>query len=126
MASQPLFVLARTGDLYHVRVIARDIDPNAGRPGAIQVEIDDPNRRPSTGWVLQGPAASLLYLALTGHRYGDDPNDAEPQTARTARAILATIREPGYYLASRIVAHFGEIILPGLGQRQARPERVEL
>lgn len=126
MTRQPLFVLARTGDLYHVRIIARDVAPEAGRPGAIRVEIDDPRHSPAEGWVLQSPAAALLYIALTGHRYGDDPDDAEAMSARTARAILATLREPGYYLASRIVNHFGEIILPGLGQRQARPERVEL
>lgn len=125
--ANPFFILAKSGDLYHVLLVATDATTIT--PGVHRTRVDYPNgtdRREQPGWSLSGPAASLLYVALAGHAYGQPAHTASAYAARTARAILATRRQPGYHLAAKVVAHFGQKIWPGLGKLPVGPLRVQL
>jgi hypothetical protein len=111
---KPFFVLAQVGDLYRVQVLATDLVPERG-PACSRVEIETGpglSGRGTPGWMLRGLAAELLYLALAGHRYGESSARARAELAYYARAHLATIREPGFYLACLVLRQAGEYI-PG-------------
>ncbi len=116
MHAKPFVIIARTGDLYHLAVLATDMVSNT-TPAFAHVEVyTQSTRRQRRAWALRGRPAELLYLSLTGHEYGADPATANPYAARAARVILATLAEPGFYMASLVVKHSGEFIQPGLGQ----------
>lgn len=122
--ANPFFILAKSGDLYHVLIVGADASRLT--PGAHRTRVDYPDGGSQPGWSLTGPAASLLYVALAGHAYGAPAHTASAYAARTARAILATRRQPGYHLAAKVVAHFGDKIWPGLGKLPVGPLRVQL
>lgn len=75
-------------------------------------EIDS---RPSI--VLTGPIADLLYVALAGHAYNKSPHEASTHAARSARAIILSLRSyrRSWELAHQAIQVYGDYIQPFLG-----------
>lgn len=109
----PRFLIEQHHDLWSIFAFIQSNTPDLlNCPGA------DANQ-----YLIAGPAADLLYLCLTGHRYGTPGSWASAEIARAARAHLQAIAPTpgGYWLAGRIVAHWGEEIWPEM--KRPAPER---
>lgn len=105
----PHFIVIRHGDLWTVEAF---------------ISLDHPV---ATGWfgdgrrcLIGGEAAQLLYLCLGGHRFGTPGRQADPQIAWQARAHLAAIAPTpgGYWLAHRVVLHWGPDVWPEMKREE--------
>lgn len=67
-------------------------------------------------YLIGGPAADLLFMCLAGHRFGTPCYEASFSLAQAARAHLAAVApEPGgYWIANRVVQHWGYNVWPGM------------
>lgn len=126
MSLNPIFIIQKNHDLYSVAAIGPD--------------ATTPDERPSLH--VRGEPGKLLYMALTGHRFGTSPDTAHQLIATQARAALtaynsksipevleylaATIgpapdlteilnQAQQYLLARAVVADWGNFIKPFLG-----------
>jgi hypothetical protein len=65
-------------------------------------------------FLIGGPAADLLFMCLAGHRFGTPRYEASFEVAQAARAHMAAMApEPGgYWIANRVVQHWGYNVWP--------------
>lgn len=105
----PQFIVAQHGDAWTVGAFMMAAYPSEGS-GWIAYETGELSGQ----YLIAGPAADLLYLCLCGHPFGSPGSDARPSIARAARAHLTAIapQPGGYWLAHRVVMHWGEQIWP--------------
>lgn len=102
----PQFIVEQTHDVWSLYAFIQNEQPDllGGR-------IEGSNQ-----YLISGPAAELLHLCLAGHRYGSPASFASVELARAARAQLQAIAPTpgGYWLAHRLVQHWGEEIWPAM------------